>query len=120
MIGAPVLHAAHAGTLEGKIAITPGIHVATKTRLMGETQIVDASGTILARLNIDEGPGMITADVELGSVPHSAEPAQDFWSCDLPLMFRLFWSQQNAATRPLYAKAKASGLLRSYDFQSNA
>ncbi|MDO9453902.1 MAG: carbon-nitrogen hydrolase family protein [Stagnimonas sp.] len=120
LIGAPVLHAAHVGTLKGKIALTPSVSVATKTRLMGETQIVDSTGTILARLGIDDGPGVIMAEVALGSVPHSTEPAQDFWSLDLPLMFRLFWSQQNAATRPLYESAKAKGLLSNFDFQSNS
>jgi predicted amidohydrolase len=119
MIGAPVLHAAHVGTVEGKFAITPDIHVGTKTRLMGETQIVDSSGSVLARMGIDDGAGVITADIEIGQVPHSLEPAQDFWSLDLPLTFRMFWSQQNAVTRPLYARAKAKGLLRSFDFQSN-
>jgi predicted amidohydrolase len=120
MIGAPVLHAAHVGTLKGKIALTPNISVGTRTKLMGETQIVDSTGNVLARLGIDDGPGIVMADVELGAVPHSAEPAQDFWSVDLPLMFRLFWSQQNAAARPLYERAKADGLLRNFDFQSNA
>jgi predicted amidohydrolase len=119
MIGAPVLHAAHVGTLEGRFAITPNIRVGTKTRLMGETQIVDSTGSVLVRMGIDDGPGLITADIEIGQAPHSLEPAQDFWSLDLPLTFRMFWSQQNAATRPLYARAKADGLLRSFDFQSN-
>jgi predicted amidohydrolase len=120
MIGAPVLHAAHVGTVEGKFAITPNMHVGTKTRLMGETQIVNSTGSILARMGIDDGPGVIIADIEIGQVPHSLEPAQSFWSLDLPLTFRMFWAQQNAATRPLYARAKADGLLRSFDFQSNA
>jgi predicted amidohydrolase len=119
MIGAPVLHAAHVGTVEGRFAITPNIRIDTKTRLMGETQIVDSTGTVLARMGIDDGPGLISADIKIGQVPHSLEPAQDFWSLDLPLTFRLFWAQQNAATRPLYARAKANGLLRSFDFQSN-
>jgi predicted amidohydrolase len=119
MIGAPVLHAAHVGTVEGKFAITPNIRVGTKTRLMGETQIVDKTGSVLARMGIDFGAGVIMADIEIGQVPHSLEPAQDFWSLDLPLTFRMFWAQQNAATRPLYARAKADGLLQSFDFQSN-
>jgi hypothetical protein len=119
MIGAPVLHAAHVGIVDGKFAITPDIHVGTKTRLMGETQIVDSTGSVLARMGIDDGAGVIMADIEIGQVPHSMKPAQNFWSLDLPLTFRMFWAQQNAATRPLYACAKANGLLRSFDFQRN-
>jgi predicted amidohydrolase len=119
MIGAPVLHAAHVGTVEGRFAITPNIRVRTKSRLMGETQIVDRTGSVLARMGIDDGPGLITADIEIGAVKYSLEPAQDFWSLDLPITFRLFWAQQNAATRPLYARAKAQGRLQSFDFQSN-
>jgi predicted amidohydrolase len=119
MIGAPVLHAAHVGIVEGKFAITPNLRVGTKTQLMGETQIVDRTGSVLGRMGIDDGPGFITADIEIGAVKYSLEPAQNFWSLDLPMTFRLFWAQQNAATRPLYTRAKAQGQLRSFDFQSN-
>jgi predicted amidohydrolase len=120
MIGAPVIHAAHVGTVEGQFAITPNLRVGTKTRLMGETQIVDSNGSILARMGIDDGAGVITADIELGKVQPSLEPAQDFWSLDLPLTFKLFWAQQNAATRPLYARAKAKGQLQAFDFGRNS
>jgi predicted amidohydrolase len=119
LVGAPVLHAAHVGSVQGQFALTPGIRVGTKTRLMGETQIVDSSGTVRTRMGIDDGPGVISADITLGRVPHSLEPAQDFWSLDLPMMFRAFWAQQNAATRPIYARAKAQGLLKAYDFLRN-
>ena len=120
MIGAPVLHAAHVGTVEGQFAITPNIRVGTKTRLMGETQIVNSGGTVLSRLGINDGAGVIMADIEIGQVQHSLEPAQSFWSLDLPLTFRLFWAQQNAATRPLYARAKTKGQLKAYAFERNS
>ncbi len=119
LVGAPLLHAAHVGTVQGQFALTPGIRVGTKTRLMGETQIVDSSGTILARLGIDDGPGVISANITRGRVAHSLEPAQDFWSLDLPITFRAFWAQQNVATRPLYARAKAQGKIKTYDFRRN-
>jgi predicted amidohydrolase len=119
LVGAPLLHAAHVGTVEGQFALTPGIRVGTRTRLMGETQIVDSSGAILARRGIDDGPSVISATITLGRVPHSLEPAQDFWSLNLPMTFRTFWAEQNAATRPIYARAKAQGLLQSFDFRRN-
>lgn len=119
LVGAPLLHAAHVGTLQGQFALTPSIRVGTRTRLMGETQIVDASGAVLARLGIDDGPGIISAAITLGRMPHSLEPSQDFWSLDLPMMFRAFWAQQNAASRPIYARAKAQGQLRCFDFRRN-
>lgn len=120
MIGAPVLHAAHVGTLNGRFALAPGVNVRTATRLMGETQIVDGRGQIQSRMGIDDGAGLVMADIEIGRVGPSLEPAQAFWSLDLPMLFRLFWAQQNSVSRPLYAKAKREGRLTTFDFTRNS
>jgi predicted amidohydrolase len=120
MMGSPVLHAAHVGKLTGQFALLPGIHLATKTLLMGETQIVDGGGRIQARMGIDDGAGFVIADIEIGRVMPSLEPAQDFWSLDLPYLFRLFWAHQNAVSQPLYNKAKREGRLTTFDFTRNS
>lgn len=119
MVGAPNLHAAHCGHVEGQIQLTSRRSVATRTRLMGETQITDASGKILARRAAEEGPGFISADISLGRRKASPAPER-FWIDDLPMLFRLFWTHQNAVGRKAYARAKAEGHIKPYDWKRNA
>jgi predicted amidohydrolase len=88
MVGAPNLHAAHCGHLAGQIQLTAGRTVGTRTRLMGETQITDAAGRILARRQAHEGPGVVSADIEIGRTLAPTAPAR-FWIDDLPMLFRL-------------------------------
>jgi hypothetical protein len=119
MVGAPNLHAAQCGHVAGQIQLTSRRSVATRTRLMGEAQITDASGNILARRAADEGPGIVSADIMLGRREASPAPTR-FWIDDLPLLFRLFWTHQNAVGRKAYACAKADGRIKPYDWKRNA
>jgi predicted amidohydrolase len=119
MVGAPNLHAAHCGHVAGQIQLSARRSVATRTRLMGETQITDASGKIMARRTANEGPGFVSADIMPGRAATAPAPAR-FWIDDLPLLFRLFWTHQNAVGRKAYARAKADGRIKPYDWKRNA
>jgi len=63
LVGAPVVHASHAGKFSCK---TPYLPLPYKSVYLGETQIVDGTGAILARLSHMEGEGVITADIVPG------------------------------------------------------
>jgi predicted amidohydrolase len=118
LVGAPNLHAAHCGELSGQYLITSRRSVGTRTRLMGETQITDARGIILARLRAEDGPGVITATI----CPGRREPvpgAGRFWTDHLPLMFRATWAHQNAVGRKAYRRAKTEGRIRPFDWKRN-
>ena len=99
LVGAPLLHAAHASLIEGRFLLTPlpGTAVPTRTQLMGETQIVDARGTILARRTYSEGAGVITAELTLGTTPPVEETPNRFWIPDLDPLYRAIWHHQNLA-----------------------
>ena len=120
-IGAPLLHAGHCGILEGSFLVLPGtrMKVGTRTQLMGETQIVDREGVLVARRTYQEGPGVISAEISLGSVPET-EPVPDrFWIPRLDMVSKVLWYHQNACGKSAYRWAKRSGRLRTYDFTLN-
>jgi predicted amidohydrolase len=118
MVGAPNLHAAHCGHVVGQIQLTAGTTVGTRTQLMGETQITDATGHILARRAAHEGPGIVTSEIHIGRTSVQPVPAR-FWIDDLPMLFRLFWAHQNVVGRKAYMRAKAEGRINAYDWTRN-
>ncbi|MDY6965797.1 MAG: carbon-nitrogen hydrolase family protein [Halobacteriota archaeon] len=109
MLGVPVIHAAHAGDLDGDFPLLPGIPYLSF--YLGETQIVDADGNILARLKREDGDGIITAELELGSRNPTEEIPRKFWIPRLPLFFRIAWMYMNLHGRSYYKRAKRDGKL---------
>ncbi len=116
MIGAPVLHAAHAGPLKGGFLILPGVKasVSTLTHLVGETQIVDEGGEVIRRRRAEEGAGIVVGEISLGRVPCMLPVPDRFWIPELPLLFKALWWQQNACGKSAYRKAKREGRLRTF------
>jgi predicted amidohydrolase len=114
MVGAPLLHGAHCGVLEGRYALTRGWSVPVRTHLVGETQIVDASGAIRARRRADEGAGFVMAEIVAGKQPPKAEVPETFWLEDLPPLVRAMWATQNHVCRSIYANAKREGKIRPF------
>ena len=102
-LGVPVVHASHAGELEG---LTPGNEAQPYvSRYLGETQITDGRGNILARLAYEDGEGVVTADVTPGRVDGDVAPIPDgFWTADLPPGALKAWDYLNRLGRDYYAK----------------
>ena len=63
LTGVPVAHASHVGPVTGETPLGPGIP--WRTQMIGESQVCDRDGTILARLTLEDGEGHVAADVEL-------------------------------------------------------
>lgn len=117
LLGVANLHAAHAGTLSGKIPALPAgwSGLPFNSYLVGETQIVDNQGKVLARMSAEEGAGVICADVDLTPAPPTEVLPARFWIPDLPLRFKFFWHQQNWSAKGLYRYAQKQGLLQVWD-----
>lgn len=108
LLGVANIHAAHCGTINGKLPLLPWrlLEVNFRSSLIGETQIVDNHGKIIARRTQGEGAGCIMADIELTpAVPQENQPSS-YWIPKLPLSLRLSWWQQNAVSRSIYRQAK--------------
>jgi len=116
MVGAPLVHAGHAGTLEGRILVVPGTQMTSQgnTHLAGETQIIDQHGKIIAHRHRDLGAGIVTADIEIGAVPPKLDIPNRFWIPEKLGLYRLFWWHQNACGKGAYKAARKRGALKTY------
>lgn len=94
LTGCPVVHAAHAGFFECRTPLLPGFPY--RSHFLGETQIVDGDGTILAHMDRSDGEGFILADIDPRNKKPPSEAIPDrFWIPDLPLAIRFAWWYQN-------------------------
>jgi N-carbamoylputrescine amidase len=102
MLGVPVVHASHAGEFEG---LTPGNEsMPYVSRYLGETQITDGVGRVLARMTYEDGEGVITADITPGKVAGASAPIpENFWTGELPPMAAKAWEHLNLLGRQYYA-----------------
>ncbi|HRV59399.1 MAG TPA: carbon-nitrogen hydrolase family protein, partial [Solirubrobacterales bacterium] len=75
--GAPVAIASHVGPITGETPLIPGLR--WPTTMIGESQICDRDGMVLARLSEEDGEGHVSAEVQLGE-PAPAESIPDsYW-----------------------------------------
>jgi predicted amidohydrolase len=104
LVGAPVIHAAHAGELDCPLPWTPFTY---HGRFQGGAVIVDAHGRVLARRDRREGPGLALADVVPGRVAPPDEVPDRFWLHRRGAVGALLWSYQRAHGRRWYGRHTA-------------
>ncbi len=102
LLGVPVVHGAHAGNFECRLPWLPGLTY--RSHFLGETQIVDGSGNILAHMGCEQGDGVVTAKILTGQVEAREEVQEGFWIPKLHPLFKFFWSYQNLHGRRYYRK----------------
>lgn len=101
-VGAPVVHAAHAGRVECDFLGTP---LRYRGRLEGGAQICDARGRVLAYRDRDQGAGVVVADVTPGrTTPTFA--SDRFWLQRRGAVATAAWHVHNAVGRRVYARAQ--------------
>jgi predicted amidohydrolase len=100
-VGAPVVHAAHAGAIECAMPLAP---LRYRGVFQGGAVICDAAGTVLARRDRREGAGIAVAEVQLGRVAPSAPVPDRFWLHRRGALPALTWSYQRAHGRRWYAR----------------
>jgi hypothetical protein len=96
------VHAAQADQFEG---LTPGNEaVPYISRFLGEAQLIDGHGNVLARLGYEDGEGIIIADIAPGRIKGDlAQTPEDYWAGDLPLKTLQVWDHLNSLGRDYYA-----------------
>jgi predicted amidohydrolase len=107
LVGAPFVHAAHVGDFSCGTPLAPGLSY--DSFYLGEAQIVDAHGEILARRTRQEGEGILYADVIPGRIAPGEALADRYWIPEFPAVIRMAWSFQNAHGRRYYNRHFASG-----------
>jgi predicted amidohydrolase len=103
-VGAPAVIASHVGPQTCRTPLVPGLR--WPTMLVGQTQVVDHDGKILARLDYDDGEGYVAAAVELGPCPPADPIPSGFWMMPQALSIHLVWHYQNLYGRLSYAANK--------------
>ena len=101
MLGVPVVHSSHVGTFEG---FNPEDDSQPyRSRYLGETQIIDGTGHVLARMGPDDGEGVIVAEVESGLMwgPRNAIP-QGPWIKRFSMAVAVQWLRQASLGRRYY------------------
>ncbi len=91
--GVAVAHAAHVGPITGETPMGPGL--AWPTQMIGESQICDRDGTILARLSLEDGEGHVSADVRVGPAQPLDPVGDRYWIPKMSLLTHAAWLGMN-------------------------
>ncbi|MBA7524113.1 hypothetical protein ES705_16250 [subsurface metagenome] len=101
MLGVHVIHAAHAGDFIGEMPLMPDFQY--KSYYVGEAQIVDGSGKILARMKREDDEGFIIADIDLKKKWKPSETIPDrFWIPGMPAELNQAWELLNNHGKSYY------------------
>lgn len=100
-LGAPVVHAAHAGELS---CPTPWMPLPYRGRFEGGALVCDAEGNVLARRDWDQGEGIAVAEVEPGRREPLLQPPDRFWLHRRGALAAIAWNYQRLHGRPWYRR----------------
>lgn len=92
MLGVPVIHGSLAGPFSG--FLSPDLpDVPYDSHYLGEAMVVDDQGHVLARRGMEQGAGVVLADIELPAPARSSEPIpQRFWIPEeMPASWKVSW-----------------------------
>ena len=107
LTGVPVAHSAHVGPVRGETPLAPAIP--WRTLMLGESQICDRDGAILARLSLEDGEGHVAADVELAAPEPLDAIEERFWIPRMTISTHLAWHTMNAHGALSYRARHARG-----------
>lgn len=100
-IGAPVVHAAHAGVLD---CAMPWLPLRYRGHFEGATLIAAADGTIVAERRAEEGEGVVLGEITLQRQPCRLEPPAGFWLHRRGAMPTAVWHYQRWHGRRWYQR----------------
>lgn len=102
LVGAPVVHAAHAGPISCRFPGAPLLRY--RGHLEGGACVCDARGRVLARRERSEGAGVAIAEIEPGRVAPGAAVASRYWLHRRGPLPALTWHLQRAHGRRWYKR----------------
>lgn len=107
LVGTPVVHASHVGPITMHMPALP--KVPYRTSMLGETQICERDGTILARLSEEDGEGHIAATIELADPQPLDDLENDFWIPEMTASVRATFDLANLHGKVNYQLRKLVG-----------
>jgi predicted amidohydrolase len=100
-VGAPVVHAAHAGTLD---CAMPWLPMRYRGHFEGATLIANADGTIVAERRAEEGEGVVLGEITLQRQPARLDPPAGFWLHRRGMLPTAVWHYQRWHGRRWYRR----------------
>lgn len=100
-VGAPVIHAAHVGSIECPM---PGMPLTYKGYFEAGSMIVDAQGKVLAIRDKEAGQGIVMAEIDIGRTQPTQEIPDDYWLYDRGPIPTLAWQYQRWHGKYWYKK----------------
>lgn len=100
-VGAPVVHAAHAGTLRCRM---PETGLRYEGHFEGSAMVCDAHGSVLAERDFSLGEGVVVAEVEPGRRPPLREVPNRFWLHRRGAMAATTWNTQRLHGKRWYRR----------------
>ncbi len=100
MVGAPVVHANFVGNNPGYAGLS--MDKEAQGRYLGNSQIIDAQGNVLASLGAEQGT--LHATLKLGRIKPTEPVTDDFWHSDVSATMRRRWANSGAQGRDYYIK----------------
>lgn len=100
-VGAPCVHAAHAGNLECSM---PWLPMTYRGHFEGSTLITAASGEIVAERRAEEGEGVVLGEITVGRHDPSLAARDGFWLHKRGLLPSAVWHYQRWHGRPWYRR----------------
>lgn len=108
LIGAPVIHAAHCGAVECPM---PGLPLKYHGYFEGNAAILDANGQVIAHRAAEEGEGIVSGEISLGSQLNEVALPERYWLRKTGPLPAFAWHHERWLGRRWYAKnvRKVSG-----------
>ena len=100
-VGAPCVHAAHAGNLECSM---PWLPMTYRGHFEGSALITAASGEIVAERRAEEGEGVVLGEITVGRHDPSLTAPDGFWLHKRGLLPSVVWHYQRWHGRPWYRR----------------
>lgn len=100
-VGAPVVHAAHAGALT---CAMPWLPLGYRGHFEGSTLIATADGTVVAERRADQGEGVVLGEITLGRQPPQLDPPGGFWLHRRGVLPTAVWHYQRQHGRRWYRR----------------
>lgn len=107
MLGVPVVHASHRGSLRCPMPWMPG--VTYEGHYEGPTGIYAGDGSTLAERTSDQGEGVVVADVPWGATAPTLPTPEGFWLHRRGPMAAFAWSYQRRHGRRVYRRGEPAG-----------
>lgn len=104
-VGAPAVMASHVGPVEMRTPYLP--RIPWRTAMVGQTQICDQDGNLLARLGMEDGEGHISAVIELSSLREVIPAPDTYWMIEMGRPIEVVFHAFNAVGAASYKARKA-------------